>query len=103
MKKIDVQARLEYARAGVAVLRGLQILDQTMRYKQFAIAIGLIADGENWEPWHRQQVADILNIIAATERSAGNSETAPLELVRIVTASGEPGAGFKKASRIVKR
>ena len=47
MKKIDVQARLESARAGVAVLRGLQILDQTMRYSQFATAIGLDIAAQN--------------------------------------------------------
>ncbi|MGI8840229.1 MAG: hypothetical protein ACR2F8_05535 [Caulobacteraceae bacterium] len=56
MKTIDVQARLECARAAVAVLRALQITDKTMRYGEFAKAIGLIADGDDWKPWHHQQI-----------------------------------------------
>ena len=40
MNKLDVQARLEYARAAVAVLRSLKITDRTMRYSDFAAAIG---------------------------------------------------------------
>jgi hypothetical protein len=34
MKALDVQDRLEYARAGVAVLRALQITDRTMSYAE---------------------------------------------------------------------
>ncbi len=37
MKALDVQDRLEYARAGVAVLRALQITDRTMSYAEFAM------------------------------------------------------------------
>ena len=32
VKTLDVQDRLEYARAAVAVLRALKILDRTMRH-----------------------------------------------------------------------
>ncbi len=81
----------------------MERMDGTMRYKDFGIAIGLIPDGEKWEPWHRQQVADILNIIAATERTVEKaSSTAPAEIDRIVNESGEPGTGFEKKSRIVR-
>jgi hypothetical protein len=70
MKRVDVQARLEYARAAVAVLRALKISDRTMRYGEFAKAIGLIADNEPWEVWHRNQVSDILRIVAAVEHQS---------------------------------
>ena len=56
MKTLDVQARLEYGRAAISVLRALKIADRTMRYHEFARAIGLIADGEDWQPWYRQQI-----------------------------------------------
>lgn len=95
MKTLDVQARLEYGRAAVAVLRALKIANSTMRYGEFAKAIGLMADGEDWQPWHRQQIGDILNLIAATERQAGQHTGVDLlEFDRIVTAQAEPGAGF---------
>ncbi len=102
MKTLDVQARLEYARAAVAVLRALRIAGQTMRYREFATVIGLMADGEEWKPWHRQQIGDILNLVAATERQAGsNAEIEPLQFERIVTEDGTPGAGFYKTAKIV--
>ena len=104
MKPLDVQTRLEYARAGVAVLRALTLTDKTMRYHQFGIAIGLIPDGAKWQPWHRQQVADVLQIIAATEQTANkNTGTAAIEFERIVTETGKPGAGISKKSKIVRR
>jgi hypothetical protein len=102
MKTLDVQARLEYARAAVAVLRALRIADRTMRYGEFAAAIGLISDGDHWQPWHRQQIGDILNLIAATERQAGqNTGADPLQFERIVNQYGEPGDGVYKTSKIV--
>jgi hypothetical protein len=103
MKTLDVQARLEYARAAVAVLRALKIAHRTMRYGEFAKAIGLMTDDEGWQPWHRQQIGDILNLIAAAEKQAGqNTDLDPIEYERIVTAQGEPGVGFHKSSRIVR-
>ena len=104
MKPIDVQDRLEYARAAVAVLRALRIADNTMRYGQLAKAIGLISDGDRWQAWHRQQIRDILNLVAATENQAGtNSELEPLQYERIVNEAGEPGIGFHKTSKIVTK
>ncbi len=102
MNTLDVQARLEYARAAVAVLRSLRIADRTMRYGEFASAIGLMLNGESWQPWHRQQTRDILNLVAATEKQAGdNAGGEPLQYERIVGEDGQPGTGFQKVSRIV--
>lgn len=101
METLDVQARLELARAAVAVLRSLRIADRTMRYSEFATAIGLIPDGGRWQPWHRQQIRDILNLVAATERQAGkNTDVEPLQFQRIVNEQGQPGEGVYKTSKI---
>lgn len=100
-KKIDVQARLDLARAAVAVLRSLHLTGGTMRYGQLARAIGLIADGDAWQPWHRQQVRDILVLIAATEHQAGkNVGSEQVHFECIVNEHGQPGTGFYKTSRI---
>jgi hypothetical protein len=102
MKTLSVQGRLEFAHAGAAVLRALALLKTTMRYADFATAIGLKQEGEKWAPWHRQQVADILNLIAATERDAGKKTgAAPLQYGLVVTGSGSPGAGVHSVSKIV--
>lgn len=103
MNKLDVQARLEYARAAVAVLRSLKITDRTMRYSDFAAAIGLLSDGEVWKVWHRNQITDILNLVAATERKGRNAGIGALEYGRVVTGAGQPGPGFKKTSKIVTK
>ncbi len=99
-KSLDVEARLSYARAAVAVLRTLRIVDKTLRYGEFAHAIGLIQAGGKWEPWHRQQTRDILNLAAAVERQHGEPND-PLQFERIVNQDGEPGAGFHKTTRLV--
>lgn len=102
MNTLDVQARLECARAAVAVLRALQIADSTMRYSEFATAIGLMAEGSRWQPWHRQQIAGILRLVAVAEKQAGkNAGTQPLQYERIVGEGGQPGAGVHKVSKIV--
>jgi hypothetical protein len=73
-----------------------------MRYGEFAEAIGLIPDGGKWEPWHRQQIRDILNLMAATERQCGqNAGTVQLQFDRVVNEDGQPGKGFHKEARIV--
>ena len=104
MKPLDVQDLLEYARAAVAVLRALEIADRTMGYGEFARAIGLISDSDSWQPWHRQQVAIILNIVAATELRAGQkAKTERLNYKRVINKiTGKPGAGVKKNSRIIR-
>ncbi len=103
MKALDVQTRLELARAGASVLRALALLKTDMRYKDFATAIGLKREGEPWKVWHRKQVSDILYLIAATERTTGkNTGSAPLRYELIVTESGSPGTGFHLTSKIIK-
>ena len=102
MEALDVQDLLEYARAAVAVIRGLKITGSRMRYGQLARAIGLISDDAGWQPWHRQQITAILCIAAAVERQANqNAAIQPLEFERITNESGEPGIGILKNSRIV--
>jgi hypothetical protein len=106
MKTLNVQDRLEYARCAVGVLRALQITDQKMRYEDFARAIGLIADNEKWQPWHRQQTDAILQTAAAVERQGlggKDRNIARLEFDRIVNRKGRPGAGIAKNSRIVRK
>ncbi len=100
MKTLDVQAKLEYARAAVAVLRALQISDRTMRYNEFARAIGMMSENEKWEAWHRHQITDILYLVAAAEAQRRDPNAIPLAFDRIVTGEGEPGAGFWKKARI---
>jgi hypothetical protein len=101
MKNHDVQARLGYARAGVAVLRTLRLVGKTMHHHEFAMAIGLVHDGEQWEP-HRQQVQDILILIAAAERQPGVlSKAVPLAFELVVAENNMPDQNSWKTSRIV--
>jgi hypothetical protein len=47
--------------------------------------IGLIAPDEPWQPWHRQQLADILDVTSLLARE-------PLDFHRLVNAvTGQPG------------
>ena len=100
VKTLDVQDRLEYARAAVAVLRALKILDRTMRHQDFARAIGLMPDAEKWYISYRNLIADILNLAAACSRQRRPHIT--LEIDRVVDESGKPGSGFWKRARIVR-
>ncbi len=105
MKTLSVAERLDYARAAVAVLRALEITQGTMRYIDLARSIGLMSDTDNWEPRLRQQIEDILQLVAAAERQKGggaNPDNVPLEFERIVTKDGEPGQGVNKTSRITR-
>ena len=98
---LRIESKFDFARAGVAVLRALEQSNTSMRYQEFARAIGLMKAGDTWDAWYKTQVRDILVIIAATERYR-KSEGTPLDFSRIVTASGVPGAGFTKESRIIR-
>ena len=100
MKTLDVQARLEYARAAVAVLRALKTTKREMTYHEFSKAIGLMAEDQEWHIQYRHPLTDILNLVAATARQSGEVDS--LEFQRIVHAGDEaPGQGFYKTSRIV--
>jgi hypothetical protein len=101
MKNHDVQTRLAYARAGAAVLRTLRLVGKPMHYHEFAMAIGLLRDGEPWEP-HRRQIQDILNLIAAAERQPGvGTNMVPLAFELVVAGDNLPDQGSWKTSRIV--
>jgi hypothetical protein len=103
MEALDVQDLLQYARAAVAVIRGLKITDRKMRYSELARAIGLIPDDGHWEVWHRQQITAILSIAAAVEKQASQrTATGQLEFERIVNEVGEPGTGILKNCKIVR-
>ena len=103
MTPLNVEVRLEFARAAVAVLRALEITDRSMRYKELANAIGLISDGNPWRPWHRQQVADILQLAGAAEQQSGRkARVARISFERIVNETGRPGSGVRKVSSIVR-
>jgi hypothetical protein len=91
MKTLDVQARLEYSRVAVAVLRALQNSNGEMRYGEFARAIGLVSGDETWKIWHRQQIADVLNLVAAAERQGRSAGVKPLQFHRIITCDDKPG------------
>lgn len=100
MKTLDVQDRLEYARAAVAVLRALPIAEAKMTYRGLSEAIGLLSPEDEWQPWHRQQIGDILSLVAATERQGGGESQLRFDLI-VRASDGEPGSGFSKNSRIV--
>ena len=104
MEEIDVQERLEYALATIAVIRGLTITDRTMRYNELARAIGLLPEGAPWHIRYRTYITDILSIAAAVENQTGPTTggSEPLEFHRIVNEDGEPAWGFLKTSRIVR-
>ncbi len=76
-----------------------------MKYRQFAIAIGMMTEAEKWEVWHRTQITAILNLTAAAEKQGRSADARPLEFERIITGEGEgaPGKGFYKKAKIVTK
>lgn len=104
MESPDVQDRLVYALAAVAVMRGLSITGKTMRYNELARAIGLMPQHANWHVRHRTLVTDILSVAAAVEKQCGPNMggSPPLDFSRIVNDDGDPGTGIQKSSRIVR-
>jgi|SRR5271166_494625 len=96
MKRLTIEERTNYACAAVKILRSLERDNETMRYGEFAKAIGL---GEKWEPWHRQQVSEILYAVAAQEKQGGGQNELRYDL--LLNERGESGAGLVNAARIV--
>ena len=101
MRKLDVQAKLECAASGVAVLRGLKSAGQTMTYGQFAKAIGLMAGDAKWEPWHQSQLNSVLYLMSAAEGQRPGSDR--LDFARLVNQRGEHGQGLGRKARVVKQ
>jgi hypothetical protein len=99
MKKLGVEARLEFALATVVVLRALKLTDTTLHYHGLAKAIGLMAEDEPWHIRYRDLITDILSVAGAVAHQAGEGG---LEFRRLVGADDEPGAGFYKKCRIVR-
>ena len=64
--KLDTLHTLQFACGAVAVLRALEISDATMAYSDLGKAIGLVEGA--WEPAHRQQVADVLDLVSAVDK-----------------------------------
>jgi hypothetical protein len=64
--------------------------------------VGLMTEDKDWQPWHRNQITDILNIVGAVEHQAGeNTRREAFEFERIIGPEGQPGPGICKTSRIV--
>jgi hypothetical protein len=94
---------LEYGRAAVAVIRGLEVRGLDMSYADFAHSIGLLGRTAKWQPWHRQQTEAVLKMVAAVEAKAPH-QGPRLQYHRIVNQrTGVSGAGIAKNSRIVTR
>jgi hypothetical protein len=70
-----------------------------MRYKELAIAIGLMSASDEWEVGHRHQISEILNLTSAAQHQGSTAD--PLEFERVVGPDGQPGSGIHKFSRIV--
>jgi hypothetical protein len=89
---------LEFALAGVSILRALQRVDQKITYGQFARMIGLLDADDPWKIVHRDQVSDVLNLIAAIDRLTDDVT----DFTRLVNErTGETGEGVNHESRIV--
>jgi hypothetical protein len=100
MKKLQVETLLDCATRAATVLRKLDASEGTTRFHEFGREIGLISSDERWKPWHRQQIATVLNVVAAVDRLA-NRDKETLGYARVVGASGMPGKGVSHISRIV--
>ena len=104
MESLNVQQRLQFASATVAVIRGLALTGKTMRYNELARAIGLLPVRAPWHVRYRTLISDILSIAAAVEKQCGPTMggSDPLDFNTIVNEEGEPGTGILRTSRIVR-
>jgi hypothetical protein len=98
MRTLDVQMKLAFASAGVSVLRALKFAGMTMTYGDFADAVGLMHGDDGWQPWHRSQVSDILNLMAA----AAGSKRSELDFSLIHDKKGQHGKGLRRKVKIVR-
>jgi hypothetical protein len=101
--KLTLDERLTYGKALADQLRKLRVSKVSVTYKTVALEIGLMKPDERWGAYHRTQITQLLNMIAAVDKF-GNAtpEFADEDYRWIVTeANGEPGQGFYSSSRIV--
>lgn len=97
-KRLSTQALLHFAAATVPILRTLERDDKTMTYMKFGQMIGLI--DARWEPWHQQQVRQVLDVARAT----GDYNSDPINHLRVVNATtGEAGKGAARVMVITNR
>lgn len=97
---MNTQERLAYAQLAIPVLRTLKTQDATMRYGDFARAIGLLGENERW-PGNSmgKQIGSILYLLSAISDQTGEK----FDFHRFVGPNGKPGAGLYAVSRIVTR
>jgi hypothetical protein len=100
--KLTGTTLLSYRLLTIPVLRHLRDTNTTMRYSELAARIGLTKT-KTADEWSRKrfQVSKVLYALAATDKFSGAPEFGPADYARFVDASGKPGAGLRKISRIV--
>ena len=99
--RLNVQERLSYAVAVVAVLRLLRETNETIRYHALGQAIGFIPESEPWHVRYRDPITEVLCLAAAAARQGGAAEVDALEWHRIVDQDGSHFQETLKKSRIV--
>jgi hypothetical protein len=82
---------LKYLPIAEGVIQTLEATDRTMSYGEFGRAIGLIEG--SWEPRHRKQVSNVLNLLSAIDRKFNDGQRT-INFHLIVNAqTGESGSG----------
>jgi hypothetical protein len=90
----------ECAKAAALILKLLERRDLTMRYQEFAVAVGLIAADQRWEPWHRKQITRIIFTAEAVDNYGGAPEIPDSAYYRVVGSDKMPGPGVRRIARI---
>lgn len=100
----NVETKLDYVRASVAVLRTLQVTNKTMKFEPFCRAIGLIPDKTKWNLRYRAPAIEILDLAAIVDGQAKGMSTTtnPLQFERLVDDKGKPLLGFYKRLQVVR-
>jgi hypothetical protein len=94
---LSVESALDYARATVALIRYLMLIDGKIRYQDLGRTIGMIPPDEKWHIRWQMPITYILCLVAAIEENAGT-----LDFWRVVTEDGEPGKGYSQNTLLVR-
>jgi hypothetical protein len=97
-KTLDVESRLKDARAGVAVIRALQLEGRTMPYAQFARAVGLLSGSQKWGAWYRTGQAKSYN----SSQRPKNPPVLALAINSNTTASSMQERGVRAGVKRIK-
>jgi hypothetical protein len=100
--ELDTEARLGFAHAGLAVVRGLTITGNTMSYEDFGKAIGLIRRGDKWHQGRERQITIVLNLIAAVARQCREIRIVDFKMV-VNKRTGRAGRGVNSITSIVTK